>query len=680
MSEEIQFFAAAPRGVSPILAEELSALGCRHIHETPAGVRFSGSLEDGYRVVLWSRTASRVVLVLASPPVTDENSCYDAAREVAWHQHMSKGGTFCVELTQAGEQLANTHYAALKVKDAVADQFREKFRVRPDVRVERPMVKIAAHAEEGALSLGIDLSGEGLHRRGYRADGVSAPLKENLAAAILLRARWPEIAKEQGSLCDPMCGSGTLLIEAALMASDTAPALFRDYFGFLGWKGHDPALWERLVSVAKNRAVAGKAALPPIAGCDSDPKAVMAAQKNIFRAGLSDFIKVLKRDLSKLDPPENKRSKTGLLITNPPYGERLGTVAELAPLYGRLGELLKEKFAGFSAAVFTGNPDLARQLGIWARSTHDFYNGPIPCKLLRFDVNPDRFFEPRPYEPPAEAEPEEPAGMQATQEEGRPSHEKSGDRPYRPRARAQQIREEKSGTWQKKPFPREGAFRERRKPEDRPYAGEGGDGKRHPDRAAKRPFSKRPDGTGEKGAWQDRERPPRRESRPYGKNRETDFRASAPDRPREPGARSYSRPPGGPAKPAGEGARPYRKRTEPSRGQDASRDRERPFKRESRPYGKDREMDFRSGAPDRPREPGARTFSKRPGGPATPAGEGKRPYRKRIEPSREQDASRDRERSFKRESRPYGKDRDKDLRSGGSDRPREPGARSYSRR
>ena len=217
-----------------------------------------------------------------------------------------------------------------------------------------------------------------------------APLKENLAAAILLRAGWPAIAAAGGTLADPMCGSGTLLIEGAWLAGDVAPGLLRDYFGFLGWKQFDPAPWREMVQEARERREEGLRSLPPIHGYDSDAKAIATARNNIRRAGLAGRVMVERRGLDHLTAPISGQSR-GLLVTNPPYGKRLGEVQALVPTYETLGEKLKESFGGWEAAVFTGNIDLGVHLGLRAHRMNTFYNGPLECKLLLFHIGTDAF-------------------------------------------------------------------------------------------------------------------------------------------------------------------------------------------------------------------------------------------------------------------------------------------------
>jgi 23S rRNA (guanine2445-N2)-methyltransferase / 23S rRNA (guanine2069-N7)-methyltransferase len=229
----------------------------------------------------------------------------------------------------------------------------------------------------------VDFTGESLHRRGYRSEGGRAPLKENVAAAVLLRAGWPGIAEQGGTLLDPMCGSGTFLTEGALIAADAAPAIDRDYFGFLGWRGHDAELWERLRTEAHARRAA-RPARRCILGSDNDSEAVRMAIANASQAGVSDWLHIEKRSLSEVVQP---KAEAGLIVANPPYGERIGAESGLPALYSELGAVLRERFQGWQAAILTGNPPLARNLGIYARRTHRVFNGTIECRLLRFDLN-----------------------------------------------------------------------------------------------------------------------------------------------------------------------------------------------------------------------------------------------------------------------------------------------------
>lgn len=379
-----EYFAAVPRGLESVLAQELRSLGGAEVRTGRAGAAFAGPLETGYRACLWSRTASRVLLVLQRFSAPDEDALYRAVRGMGWEAQLEPAGTLAVDCTQIQSPIRHSHYAALRVKDAIVDRFREGFGVRPSVDLERPDLRIHLHLHRDRGTIGLDLSGGGLHRRGYRGTGLAAPLKENLAAGILLLADWPTAAAAGGALLDPMCGSGTLPIEAALMAGDIAPGLLREYFGFFGWRGHRPELWARLVGEARARRDRGLPGLVPVIGWDADPGAVRAARANVERAGLGGRVRIERRALEDAAPPPDVAP--GLVLANPPYGERLGEREALIPLYAQLGEVLADRFCGWRAAVFTGNPDLAAHLGLRARRSRRLYNGPIACALLELDL------------------------------------------------------------------------------------------------------------------------------------------------------------------------------------------------------------------------------------------------------------------------------------------------------
>ncbi|HZF25828.1 MAG TPA: bifunctional 23S rRNA (guanine(2069)-N(7))-methyltransferase RlmK/23S rRNA (guanine(2445)-N(2))-methyltransferase RlmL, partial [Steroidobacteraceae bacterium] len=281
----------------------------------------------------------------------------------------------------------HSHYAALRVKDGIVDRLREMTGSRPSVDTDAPDLRIHVHAQRRQLTVSIDLAGESLHQRGYRARSVAAPLKENLAAGILLRAGWRKIVAAGGAFLDPMCGSGTLPIEAAMIACDIAPGLSRERFGFEGWRQHDADLWRRLQGEAEERSRDCRPRAP-LRGFDHDSAAVGVAIQNLERAGLRGVIHVERRDLAQAD---RGGSENGLLCINPPYGERLGSGSELEELYTQLGARLRDEFVGWQAAVLTGNPQLGHALRMHAVRSHALWNGPIECRLLRFDIDPRRF-------------------------------------------------------------------------------------------------------------------------------------------------------------------------------------------------------------------------------------------------------------------------------------------------
>jgi 23S rRNA (guanine2445-N2)-methyltransferase / 23S rRNA (guanine2069-N7)-methyltransferase len=358
------------------------------------GVACAGTLEHAYRACLWSRVANRVLLPIAEFPAPTPEALYDGARTVDWGAHLDVDGTLAVDCTSSRSAITHTQFAALKVKDAIVDRFRDETGRRPSVDAAAPDVQVNLHLDRDVATLAIDLSGESLHKRGYRGPQGAAPLKENLAAAILLRAGWPALVAAASAervalgFVDPMCGSGTLCIEAALIAGDAAPGMERRYFGFLRWRGHDAALWERLLAEARERRAAAHTEHVAIRGYDRDAGAIRAAHENIAAAGLGRVVHVERCELADL--PEAPAAR-GLVAVNPPYGERLGEQHELARVYAELGRALRERHLGWQAAVLTGNPPLGRELGLKAKRTHTLFNGPIECRLLRFDVDPKHF-------------------------------------------------------------------------------------------------------------------------------------------------------------------------------------------------------------------------------------------------------------------------------------------------
>jgi len=391
----MKFYATAARGMSSLLTAELHRLGASKIVPAASGVSFEGSIETAYRVCLWSRIASRVLLPLTTASAVTPEQLYDEIKAIRWEKHLHSSATFAIDAYVAAlpgkgnppaKGITHSKYAALMAKDALVDRFREQFGERPSVELATPDIRIHLHIRGERVRISLDLSGSSLHRRGYRAEGVIAPLKENLGAAILLEAGWPAIARNGGALLDPMCGSGTLLIEGALIAADIAPGLYRDYFGFLGWRRHDAALWQELKDEAVQRRKQGLATLPSIIGYDRESKAVAAAKTNIAAAELSDYISVEQQDLEQHLP--EAPAEQGLLVVNPPYGERLGEVNALRTLYARLGELMHGPLSQWQLALFTGNPELAAQTGLKSRKPLTLFNGPIECRLFRYEPQP----------------------------------------------------------------------------------------------------------------------------------------------------------------------------------------------------------------------------------------------------------------------------------------------------
>ncbi len=389
MESTYSFFATAPKGVEPILVEELKDLGAADVKQARAGASFAGDLKLGYRVCLWLRTANRVFIVIGSFEANSVEDLYDGIRNIDWSDHMSPENTLAVDFHENQSIINHTHFGALKVKDAIVDQFRDKYSTRPAIDTNLPDIRINVFMNRKKVTVSLDLSGLSLHKRGYRSDKGLAPLKENLAAAILIKSGWPEIAKNGGAFTDPMCGSGTLPIEAAMIAGDMAPGLLREYFGFLKWRSHQPDVWQLLVDEAEERELQRRPDIVSVIGYDRDAVAIKDSIANMERAGLHGLVHFEKRALTELIPHPGTVNNPGLLVVNPPYGERLGQSDQLNQLYSQLGTRLKSYFGGWKAAVFTGNPKLARSINIKPAQSNRFFNGSIPCDLIEYRLSAD---------------------------------------------------------------------------------------------------------------------------------------------------------------------------------------------------------------------------------------------------------------------------------------------------
>ncbi|QTP58575.1 bifunctional 23S rRNA (guanine(2069)-N(7))-methyltransferase RlmK/23S rRNA (guanine(2445)-N(2))-methyltransferase RlmL [Billgrantia antri] len=394
MSESSQrqiwsFLATCPKGLEELLADELRTLGAEPNKTTVAGVHFRADLEGAYRACLWSRLANRIVLsLLREEGIERPEALHRTVAGVDWSRHLRSGATLAVDFHGRSEHIRHTRFGAQTVKDGVVDALQAQGRPRPGVDLQSPDLRLYAHLHRGRLTLGVDLSGDSLHRRGYRRDVGHAPLKENLAAALLIRAGWPQRLRDDEVLVDPLCGAGTLLIEAALMAADMAPNLGRVRFGFHGWAQHDEALWAELRREAEARASIGrKRCRNRFYGFDESPPALAAAKANAMRAGIPALIAFSGASLGQLQRPAGLDVDVrGLVITNPPYGERLGELPELVTLYRELGQGVQRAFPGWRLAVFTANPDLGHRIGLRADKQYSLKNGPLEAKLLLMDI------------------------------------------------------------------------------------------------------------------------------------------------------------------------------------------------------------------------------------------------------------------------------------------------------
>jgi putative N6-adenine-specific DNA methylase len=372
-SNPAAFFSPCPRGLEGSLAQELAALAAQEIAPLPGGVRFAGDLECCYRVNLWSRIASRVLRQAVTAEYRSEDDIYRLARSFDWTAAFDVAQTIRVDVTASRSPLKSIDFAALRIKDGVCDRFRESTGARPSVDTHAPDVRIAAFLDERRATLYLDTSGEPLFKRGYRRPRQEAPLKENLAAGLIALAGWNPSTE---AFFDPMCGSGTLLCEAALIATGTAPGLGRR-FGFERLRGHDPALWDGIVRAARN-------AVQPVSstlfGGDISSAAVAETRRALSDLGVGATVRLEVADAADTAAP----AAQGVWLANPPYGHRVGEADQLAALYPRLGTALKRRFAGWRCYFFTADRGLPGQLGLRESRRTPLFNGAIECRLFEF--------------------------------------------------------------------------------------------------------------------------------------------------------------------------------------------------------------------------------------------------------------------------------------------------------
>ncbi|MGL5064066.1 MAG: THUMP domain-containing class I SAM-dependent RNA methyltransferase [Microcoleus sp.] len=371
-----QYFATVARGLETIAAKELEQLGAQDVEPDFTGVYFAGDRTLLYRVNLWSRTIFRVLVPIAKFRCSNADMLYREVRKISWDEFLDPDNTLAVNCTGGNEKLNHTHYTALQVKNAIADQQRDLFNKRSSVDVNNPDLLINIHIDRDKGILSLDSSGGSLHRRGYRPAVGAAPLKETLAAALLDMAEWtPDLP-----FLDPMCGSGTLPLEASLKALNIAPGLFREKFGFMTWRNFDEPLWDKLWQEAENSELSELKQI--ISGCDRDFDMISQARTNAQQAGIASKIQFAQTELSKLEAPADR----GILICNPPYGERLGDAQELGDLYKLLGDVFKQRFKGWNAFILTGNKELGKRVGLRTSKRIPVFNGSIPCTLLKYEL------------------------------------------------------------------------------------------------------------------------------------------------------------------------------------------------------------------------------------------------------------------------------------------------------
>lgn len=375
----LEFWALTSKGVEELLADEVRQHGGEVIKVTMGVVRFSAELRTAYQLCLWSRLATRILRLIQSEPITADSDIYQVASKIDWPQHMSLRNSLAVECVGKHPKIDNTQFGAIRLKDAIVDQFREETGNRPDVDRMDPDVRFQVRLDKQHFHFLQDFSGPSLHQRGYRSGQGEAPLKEHLAAALLKRSGW----QVEQPLFDPFCGSGTIVIEAALIAQNKAPGLSREKFAFIGWPGHRDAMWQQL----KQDAAAAERDLPAKVqfwGSDFDERSLAKAKQNAARAGVGALVQFDYADATALKSAVS--STAGVIVTNPPYGERLGDLPSLIPLYSKFSLALKQHYQGWRLAIITSNADLLRALRLSKSKTYKFTNGPLDCEFTLFDL------------------------------------------------------------------------------------------------------------------------------------------------------------------------------------------------------------------------------------------------------------------------------------------------------
>ena len=371
-----EYFATVARGLEELAAQELTELGAQAVTQGFCGVSFQGDRELLYRVNLWARLPFRVLVKLGEFPSNDDRELYEGVQQIDWGEYLTPDLTMAVTVTGKNEQLNHSHFTAIQVKRAITKQQTEKFGERSNVDIHEPNVRINAHIDKDLCIISLDSSGSSLHRRGYRSAVGDAPLKESLAAALIKMSGWtPDLA-----FVDPLCGSGTLPLEAAMQALKIAPGIFRNGFGFESWLDFDPDLFDRLLKSAE--AGERQDLTATIIGSDRDFDIIEQARSNARSSGVERHIQFMQMELADVEAP----AASGILLCNPPYGERLGRDEDLGAFYKLLGDVLKHRFKGWTAFVLSGNKELAKSIGLRSAQRTTVYNGTLACQLMKYEL------------------------------------------------------------------------------------------------------------------------------------------------------------------------------------------------------------------------------------------------------------------------------------------------------
>ena len=371
-----QYFATVARGLEALVAQELESLGAHSVEPGFCGASFQGDRALLYRVNLWARLPFRILMKIQEFPCQNADDLYRGIQAIDWSQYLTPELTLAVNATGKSDQLNHTHFTALQVKNAIVDQQKARLGERSDVDIHEPDVQIGIHLDRDICTVSLDSSGNSLHRRGYRPAVGAAPLKESLAAALIQISGW----QPEQMFYDPMCGSGTLPLEACLKALNIAPGLFREGFGFETWPDFDSDLFETIIQDAESRQL--KELPAPIWGSDRNESVVEQATANAANCGSLNYIYFSQLELSDVVAP----ASSGVFFCNPPYGERLGRDSDLGLLYKQLGDTLKREFKGWTAFVLSGNKELSQSIGLKSSQRTAVYNGTLPCQLMKYEL------------------------------------------------------------------------------------------------------------------------------------------------------------------------------------------------------------------------------------------------------------------------------------------------------
>ena len=361
-------------GLEEVLMEELRELGAQDIEKVNRAVIFTGDKELLYKANLHLRTALRVLVPVHKFTAANEQELYNGVRQLNWSEYLDGDQTLAVESAVNSDFFNHSHYVSLKTKDAIVDQFRDKTGARPWVNIDNPDLTIHIHIFKDNCTISLDSSGETLHKRGYKTANTPAPLSEVLAAGMILLTGW----RGEKPFVDPMCGSGTIALEAALIAANIAPGVFRGDFGFKHWKNFDAALWQKLYKEALNQERESKY---KIIASDISLQAVRVAEENMQNAELEEKLIILKKSFEELEPPR----EPGIIVMNPPYGERLAE-ENIIQFYKEIGNTLKQKWNGFEAWILSSNRQALKQVGLRTSKKTTLYNGPLECGFYKYEL------------------------------------------------------------------------------------------------------------------------------------------------------------------------------------------------------------------------------------------------------------------------------------------------------